>query len=297
MKNHLDIKTLGIVAPASGFERSRFDKGLSILKDFGFRVRVDERVFAKTGYLAGSDEERAALLMELFADDGVDAVMCARGGYGCMRLLPLLDLDMLARSSKPLIGFSDCTALFCALYDRGAHNCWHGPVVTQMGDLSGESLGVFNAALRGDNLVYEASHGKTLREGCISAPVFGGNLAVLVHMAGTPYFPDLKSHILFLEEQNEPLYKVDRMFTQLKLVGVLDGLAGIVLGEFINCGEVKAVYARLLELLGDKDIPVLADFPSGHGCNNMMLPLGAIGTLDSAARTLIFDDGADDAAC
>lgn len=295
MENFREIKTLGIAVPASGFERPRFDKGLAVLKELDLQVKVDERVFVKTGYLAGYDEDRAALLTELFADNDIDAVMCARGGYGCMRLLPLLDLDTLARSSKPLIGFSDCTALFCALYARGARNCWHGPVVTQMGDLSGESLGVFNAALRGDNLVYEASHGKTLREGCISAPVFGGNLAVLVHMAGTPYFPDLSNHILFLEEQNEPLYKIDRMFTQLKLMGVLDGLAGIVLGEFINCGEVKAVHARLLELLGDRDIPVLGDFPSGHGHSNLMLPLGGPCLLDSAAQTLVFSNGASHA--
>ena len=291
MNTMREIKTLGIAAPASGFERLRFDKGVALLQDFGLRVKLDARVFNKTGYLAGSDEDRAALLTELFADDGIDAVMCARGGYGSMRLLPLLDLDTLARSPKPLIGFSDCTALFCALYAQGARNCWHGPVVTQLGDLSGESLGVFKAALRGEALAYETGHGRCLRAGHVAAPLFGGNLAVLTHMAGTPYFPDLSGHILFLEEQNEPLYKIDRMFTQLKLMGVLDSLNGIVLGEFLNCGEVKAVHTRLLELLDGRDIPVLADFPAGHACNNVILPLGTVAVLDSAAQTLVFIDG------
>lgn len=294
MENLLEINTLGIAAPASGFERPRFDKGVEILQDMGFTLKIDPRVFAKTGYMAGLDESRAALLTELFADDTVDAVMCARGGYGCMRLLPLLDLETLALSAKPLIGFSDCTALFCALYSQGAYNCWHGPVVTQMGDLSGESLGVFKAALRGEQLFFEAAHGECLQAGRVSAPFFGGNLAVLIHMAGTPYFPDLTGHVLFLEEQNEPLYKIDRMFTQLKLMGVLDNLAGLVLGEFINCGELGAIHTRLRELMADTAIPMLTEFPSGHAYANMMMPLGAICTLDSAAKTLVFDGGDTD---
>lgn len=292
----MEINTLGIAAPASGFDKPKFDKGLEILADMGFALKVDDRVYTKTGYLAGLDEDRAALLTELFADDTVDAVMCARGGYGCMRILPLLDLAVLARSQKPLIGFSDCTALFCALYSKGARNCWHGPVVTQLNDLSGESLGVFKAALRGDELVFEAAHGECLHKGKAQAPFFGGNLAVLMHMAGTPYFPDLSGHVLFLEEQNEPLYKIDRMFTQLKLMGVIDNLAGIVLGEFINCGEVKAVHARLKELVDGLNIPVLTEFPSGHAYTNMMMPLGAPCILDSAAKTLAFPKtGADNA--
>lgn len=291
MENHLNAKTLGIVAPASGFERPRFDKGLAILKNLGLKVKVDERIFVKTGYLAGSDEDRAALLTELFNDDDINAVMCARGGYGCMRLLPLLDLPALAGGGKPLIGFSDCTALFCALYARGAANCLHGPVVTQIGDLDSESLAVFKAAMRGETLSYTPEKSVCLRPGRAAARFFGGNFTVMMHLAGTAYFPDLRGHILFLEDQNEALYKIDRMLTQLKLTGVLDSLSGVVMGEFINCGEVKAIHARLLELLGKRDIPVLGDFPAGHGHSNLMLPLGSPCLLDSTAKTLVFGNG------
>lgn len=292
MADHLQIKTLGIAAPASGFEPPRFERGLAVLDELGFDVKVDERAFIKTGYLAGSDNDRAALLTELFTDDVVDAVMCARGGYGSMRLLPLLNLQALADSGKPLIGFSDCTALFCALYALGGQSCWHGPVVTQMGDLDTESLAAFKAALQNEVVAYNVEQGVCLRSGRAAGRFFGGNLTVLMHLAGTAYFPDLRGHILFVEDQNEPLYKIDRMFTQLKLMGVLDRLAGVVLGEFINCGEVRAIHARVLELVGTRDIPVLGGFPAGHGQANLILPLGGPCLLDCAAKTLAFSNGA-----
>lgn len=291
MENHLNRKTLGLVAPASGFERPRFEKGLALLKSLGFRVRTDVRIFAETGYLAGSDADRAALLTELFADDGIDAVMCVRGGYGSMRLLPLLDLSALVRTGKPLIGFSDCTALFCALYAHGGTGCIHGPVVTQMGDLDPDSLAAFETFMAGDILTYTPEQSLCLRPGRAAARFFGGNLTVLTHLAGTAYFPDLRGHILFLEDQNEALYKIDRMLTQLKLMGVLDSLAGVIMGEFINCGDVGAIHARLLELVVDDEIPVLGDFPAGHGRSNLMLPLGGPCLLDSTAKTLVFGNG------
>lgn len=291
MENHLKVKTLGLVAPASGFERSRFDKGLARLKALGFRVRTDARLFAATGYLAGSDADRAALLTELFADDEIDAIMCVRGGYGSMRLLPLLDLPALAKIAKPLIGFSDCTALFCALYALGGSGCIHGPVVTQMGDLEPDSLAAFAAFMRDDSLAYTPEQSLCLRPGRAAARFFGGNLTVLTHLAGTAYFPDLRGHILFMEDQNEALYKIDRMLTQLKLMGVLDSLAGVIMGEFINCGDAGAIHDRLLELVGDGDIPVLGNFPASHGRRNLTLPLGGPCLLDSTAKTLILGNG------
>lgn len=291
MENHLNVKTFGLVAPASGFQRSRFDKGLAFLKSLGFRVNTDARLFAQTGYLAGSDADRAALLTELFANDEIDAIMCVRGGYGSMRLLPLLDLPALTQIGKPLIGFSDCTALFCALYALGGSDCIHGPVVTQMGDLDPESLAAFETFMLGETLAYMPEQSICLRAGRAAARFFGGNLTVLTHLAGTAYFPDLRGHILFMEDQNEALYKIDRMLTQLKLMGVLDNLAGVIMGEFINCGDVGAIHARLLELVGDCDFPVLGNFPAGHGCRNLMLPLGGPCLLDSTAKTLVFGNG------
>lgn len=290
MESLFKIHTLGIAAPAGCFERACFERGVDVLAELGFKLKIDSRVFAKTGYLAGTDEARAALLTELMDDDEADAVICARGGYGCMRLLPLLDLKAMALSRKPIIGFSDCTALFCALYAAGARNCWHGPVVTQMGDLDKASLDAFKLALRGGPPAFNVDEGVCLQAGEVVAPFFGGNLAVLAHMAGTPYFPNLAGHVLLLEEQNEPLYKIDRMLTQLKLMGVLNGLAGVVLGAFINCGEIKAVYARLTELLDGKGMPVLAGFPAGHAKANVLLPLGAVCALNSAAKTLVFNE-------
>lgn len=285
----MSIKTIGIAAPAGVFDMPRFERGLAILRDLGYTLCVDERVYAREGYLAGSDVQRAALLRELFADDAVDVVMCARGGYGSMRLLPLLDWAALARSGKPLVGFSDCSALFSGLYAAGGKNGWHGPVVTQMEDLGDESLQAFVMALeQGGRLMYVAENACCLREGKVRAPFFGGNLAVLSHLAGTQYLPDLTGHVLFLEDVNESLYKIDRMLTQLKLMGVLDTLAGVVLGEFGDDCDMADICGRLLELLEDRDIPVLGNFPAGHGNNNHLLPLGGTCFLNAAVKSLTF---------
>lgn len=285
----MSIKTIGIAAPASVFDVPRFKRGLDVLRGLGYEPYVDERVYAREGYLAGPDAQRAALLQELFVNDAVDAVMCARGGYGCMRILPLLDLVVIAGSHKPLIGFSDCMALFGGLYGLQGKICWHGPVVTQMEDLVDESLQAFVMALEQvGKIMYVAENARCLRKGKARGPFFGGNLAVLSHLAGTPYFPDLTGHVLFLEDINEDLYKIDRMLTQLKLMGVLDSVAGVVLGEFINCGDVNAINLRLLELLEARDIPVLSGFPAGHGANNHVLPLGMSCFLNSQVQSLTF---------
>lgn len=288
-ENPMSIKTIGIAAPAGVFDVPRFKRGLAVLRDLGYELFVDDRIYASDGYLAGPDHLRAAVLRDVFANDAVDAVMCARGGYGCARLLPLLDWQAIATANKPLIGFSDCTALFGGLYAAGGKHCWHGPVVSQMEDLGEESLRAFVLALeQGGKMMYMAEDANCLRAGKARAPLFGGNLAVLCSLAGTPYFPDMRGHILFLEDLNEDLYKIDRMLTQLKLAGVLDTAAGVVLGEFVDCGDAKAIDRRLLELLEYRDIPVLSGFPAGHSANNHLLPLGMSCFLNAQVKSLTF---------
>lgn len=280
---------IALVAPAANFDPDAFTRGVDVLCSLGYKPLYDDLVFTKNGYLAGNDVLRARLLQEAFASPDAKAVMLVRGGYGCMRLLPLLDLNAVARSGKPLIGFSDCTALFGALYWLAGRPCWHGPMVTQMPDLCANSLQAFTAALAAPGAVsYKAGQGVCLSAGEAYGTFFGGNLSVLCALLGTPYWPDLSGHILFLEDVGEPLYKIDRMFTQLKLAGILDRVAGVVLGEFKDCGDETMVYARLQELLGRRDIPVLANFPAGHGNNNVPLPIGRACVLNSTALTLDF---------
>ncbi|QJA06208.1 LD-carboxypeptidase [Thermosulfurimonas marina] len=254
-----------VVAPAGAVEKEALAPGLKILKDWGLRVEVDPGVFEKKGYLAGEDRSRAEALLR--AAEEAEVLWAARGGYGSARLLPLL-APRLPEKFPPLLGFSDLSALLNLLAQRGLP-VWHAPTVCFLPRLSPEALSETRALLFGEKaLVFE---GLGLSPGKTQGPVFGGNLATLSALLGTPYFPSLRGALLFLEDLREPLYRLDRYLTHLRLSGVLDEVAGILLGDLgLPEGEilplVKEVLPRekpcgLFPYLGHK--PALTAFPLG----------------------------------
>ncbi|MBI5895448.1 MAG: LD-carboxypeptidase, partial [Desulfobacterales bacterium] len=225
--------TIGIVAPASPFPKDELEQGLEILRYLGFRVRLADGLFDVLGYLAGEDARRAAQLMEMFQDATVDGIMCARGGYGCMRILPLLDYHLIRRHPKPFVGFSDITALHQVFCMQSGMVTFHGPLVCTLSkdeDLSRSSLfetlsGQLPAAVSGAQM-------SSILPGVGEGRLTGGNLTVLCHLLGTPFAPSFAGAILFIEDCGEALYRIDRMLTHMKLSGCFEGLAGIVLGSF-----------------------------------------------------------------
>ncbi len=281
--------TIGIAAPASPFDPTRLQRGADILKEMGFRVVMSEIIFKKKGYLAGSDQQRAMHLNQLFADDSIDAIVCARGGYGALRLLPLIDFETIKNHPKLCVGFSDITGILSSLYSKCGLVTVHGPMATTLDELSPDDIDRMKALFyTGKMADVVPEKAVTINSGCVTAPITGGNLATLNHLTGTPYEADFAGHILFLEDVGESLYKIDRMLMQMKLAGCFDGITGVMLGTFEQCGRIEAVHELMARFFSEFNIPVLAGFDSGHGKRNGVLPLGLRATIDADRQRLSF---------
>ncbi len=281
-------QALALVAPAGVLEPSARQRGLDSLAQLlpDLQLQPAAGVSREGGYLAGSDRERARELARAMSDPGVGAVLAARGGYGSSRLLPLLDLDSLARSDRLLIGFSDLTGLLNPLAQRGLITV-HGPTLTQLPRLDQASRRDLARLLTGRRSWPARLEGRGLVPGRARGRLWGGNLSLLCHLLGTPHMPRLAGGILLLEDTNEPPYRLDRMLWQLRLAGVLDQVAGLALGWLGRqrplAPEQEEILARDLVPLG---IPLVAALPLGHGPANRCLPLGAWAELDGGAGRL-----------
>ncbi len=286
--------TIGLVAPAGPItDRTAFAEGVRILEEAGYRIKTPADLFRKVDYLAGSDRQRADQFSEIWCDPEVRAVLTVRGGYGCLRLLPLLDLAQLAILPKILVGFSDLTVLLNELGRDLNLVTWHGPMLNTLVRCDQESLASFLAMLAGKSPAeIHPAELRIIRPGHSQGRLIGGNLACLSHLVGTPHEPDWRGTILFLEDTGEPLYRVDRMLTHLERAGCLRQLAGLILGTFTNGkGEEEAwtelVWDRVREVAG-QDYPIWGNFPVGHGCRNLSLPVGAAAKMDSNSGSLSF---------
>jgi muramoyltetrapeptide carboxypeptidase len=285
--------TIGIAAPASPFDQEAFEGGIAVLESMGYRVKIPENLFSKHGYLAGSDVERSSQLMKLFEDETVGAIFCVRGGFGSMRLLPLLDFETIRAQPKILIGFSDITALLAAIYSRCSVVTFHGPLVTTLNETSEKTCsGLVDAVGSSMPLALKPSKPMILNPGKVSGPVLGGNLTSLCHLVGTPYEPRFDGHLLFLEDRGEAPYRIDRMLSQLSLGGHLDGVAGVILGSFLDCGSLEDVHTIVTEAFRHRGVPILAGFDLGHGTDNLTLPIGIKAELDTEDASLRFQEPA-----
>ena len=283
--------TIGIAAPASPFDQQAFEHGVAVLESMGYRVKIPDDLFSQHGYLAGSDSERASQLTKLFEDESVRAIFCARGGFGSMKLLPLLDFEIICARPKILLGFSDVTALLVAIYSRCGMVTFHGPLVTTLKKDSEKSCSALIDAIGSSKpLTLKPPEAVILNPGQASGPLLGGNLTSLCHLMGTPYEPRFKGHLLFLEDRGETSYRIDRMLSQLYLGGRLDGVAGVVLGSFQDCGPVEDVYTIVKESFRHTGGPILAGFDLGHGSDNITVPIGLEADLDTENGSLRFKE-------
>lgn len=280
---------IGIAAPAGPFEHEMFDRGIHIIEENGFEVFIPNGLTKANGYLAGSDDHRADLLNQLFTDPSIDAIICARGGYGSLRILDRLDYDTIARKPKIFMGFSDITALLTVLFDRCGLVTFHGPVVTSLADAQELTVrSLFQTVTSDGKLETKVFDGTTIHPGVASGILGGGNLATLCHLVGTPFAPKFAGKILFLEDRAEPPYKVDRMLMQMKLTGCFEGIAGIVLGSFLDCGSVEEIFGIINDIFKDTTVPILGGMDAGHGSLNLTLPMGLEATLDADRHLLSY---------
>ncbi len=275
---------LGIAAPGGPVNCETLQSGVSMLRAEGFEVYQRDDLLACDGYLAGDDARRASELMELVNNPEVDGIICARGGYGCDRILPMLDAGAFRQAAKPLVGYSDVTALL--LWQRRCAGLmgFHGPMLDHGADLSRAALDHLIQQLTGKGTLPSILPGRTLVGGRATGRLIGGSLTLLAASLGSPWEIDTRGAVLLIEDVGERPYRIDRMLQQLRAAGKFEGLAAVGVGTFEGCTderypqpEVNTVIENTLRPL---DIPIVCDLPFGHVDPNYAWPLGGRATID-----------------
>ncbi|HBL30774.1 MAG TPA: LD-carboxypeptidase [Acidobacteria bacterium] len=296
--------TVGLVNPAGvTWEPVDVEIAVESLAALGYRTKRAPHLLARRGYFAGTDEERAADLQALFADPQVRAIHCLRGGWGCARLLPLLDWRLLAQNPKILLGYSDITALLLALHARTGLVTFHGPVGTSPWNpfnvgflkrvlVDGEAVLFENLKeIDEDALTVVENRVQTIAPGTARGRLLGGNLTVLTALLGSAYLPDWHGCVLFLEDVEEAPYRIDRMLTQLRLAGVLEKARAVIWGTCSDCSPGRG-YGSLTvtDVLDDHlrplGVPAWQGAMIGHVEKQFTLPLGVEVEVDATAGTL-----------
>lgn len=286
---------IGVIAPA-GPAALDTDKALAWMRARGYALRIFPGVFEQDGYLAGSDDVRLHDLHAAFADDEVDAIICLRGGYGTPRLLDRIDYQLLQNHAKPFIGYSDITALHLAINRYAGFVTFHGPLLNAdlLGDKRKPTEASFFNMLRGQvragsTLAHPVAYPLTTVEpGVAHGRLLGGNLSMIAATMGTPYEIDAEGIVLFIEDINEPLYRIDRLLTHLRLAGTLGKLRGVICGDVAGVDTV-ALESLLKQTFEPLRIPVLSGWRSGHCDPNLTLPMGALVRLDAGRQELVLE--------
>ncbi|NWF89683.1 MAG: LD-carboxypeptidase [Ignavibacteriaceae bacterium] len=297
---------IGLISPASTpDDLSRINSGTKYLEKLGYKVLVGANVGKNHGYLAGTDEERLNDLHSMFKNKLVKAIMCVRGGYGSPRLLDGIDYKLIKRNPKIFVGYSDITALQMAFLQKANLVTFAGPMLAV--DFHDE-VSPFTEEFFWDMITSPKKNGRIenpnneklycLKKGGAKGQIVGGNLALLVSLMGTQYFPDVRNKILFLEDTGEAPYRLDRLFNQLRIAGVFDKVKGIVLGAFTDCKESDSSKKTLTlgEVIEDYFTrikkPVVYNFQHGHIKDNITVPYGIRAKLNATKGFIEFLEGA-----
>ncbi|MFL0684259.1 MAG: LD-carboxypeptidase [Algoriphagus aquaeductus] len=292
--------TVGIISPsAATADRMEFTYAQEAMEALGFKVKLGKNLTNRFGHLAGTDEERAEDFNAMFADPEVKAVICIRGGSGASRILPLINYEQIKRNPKPLLGYSDITALHCALQSQAGLISFHGPNgsgswnsfnVKQFDQIffKKELVTFKNEGGKGDELVLKANRIQTLKGGTAEGKILGGNLTVLTALSGTPYYPDFQDAILFIEDIGEDPYRIDRMMSTLQLNGTLAKIKGFIFGQCSDCKPGAGYGTLTVDQIMDQyvlplGIPAYTGAMIGHIPRQFIVPVGARVKMDADA--------------
>lgn len=283
---------VAVVSSASTPQPERVERGFAALRSFGYAPQASENLLARGPlYFAGTPAMRLRDLHHAFADDEVKAIFSTRGGYGSNYLLDGLDLDLIAESAKPFIGYSDLTALQLWLLDQIELPAFYGPMLSaDFAREDGVHLDSLQAALRGESYAVGAAEGlRTLHPGRVRGTLYGGCLSILVALLGTPYEPQTEGKLLFLEDINAKPYQIDRMLWQLREAGKLDEVRGIIFGEMLDCvspgAPAELLEEVILRFFEDFKGPIAIGLRSGHVSRaNVTLTLGVEAELTLTAE-------------
>ncbi len=292
---------VGVIAPASPTNPEFLKKAIAFLEELGLRVKLGPNVYNEYGYLAGKDAERLADLHEMFADTEVKAIICSNGGYGTGRIAADLDYDLIRRNPKIFWGYSDITFLHTSIRQKSGLVTFHGPMLSS--DIGKETWSDVSAhfisqLFNNKAVVYDESIApmETPISGQAQGELVGGNLCLIVSTLGTPYEIEMKGKILLIEDIHEEPRSVDRMLNQLWMSGKLQHIAGLVVGDFNDCGPAERQQSLTLEEVLDNYIklinkPTLKGLKIGHCQPNVAVPLGTTAMLDTDRKQLVVESG------
>jgi len=296
--------TIGIIAPGGPVIPSLLNRGIRYLKNCGYDVQIGKFIYEKRGYLAGNDADRVNDFHDMLSDPLIKAIIFARGGYGSLRLLPLINYNLIRQNPKILVGFSDITALQFAVLRKTRLVTFSGPMAavdfgeTSVNEATGDHLWSVLSGEDKANDLYKYNSGRlnTLHPGRAKGPLICGCLTVIASCVGTRYCPDFTGAILVLEDIGEEPYKLDRAVTTLNLHGVFDRISALVLGSFVNCNGSKdgekniTIYDIIKPITEGKDIPTLINLSYGHIPEKLTLPVGVSASIDTADGTFVLDE-------
>ena len=280
---------IAIAAPAGPVDELALASGRAVLGRLGFETVTQEDLLDRDGYLAGSDDRRAAELMTYVRDPEIDAILCARGGYGCQRIIDSLDAAAFRKAAKPLVGYSDITTLLLWQRKHAGLLGIHGPMLEKKDVLEGEVGSALVRALQGTGPLPRFV-GETRVDGWGEGRLVGGSLSVCAASLGASWEIDTRDNILVLEDITELPYRIDRMLQQLRAAGKFDRVAGVALGSFTSCDDERypewTVERIFDDVFGSLGVPVVAGLPFGHGSENRPWPFGGRAALDGSRGEL-----------
>lgn len=281
--------TIGLISPASPETPDKIKKSIEFLKSQGFNVKEGNHLYHKWGYMAGQDKDRAKDFMDMFEDTEIDMILCIRGGYGSMRILPFIDYKTIRKNPKIFVGFSDITSFLNTIASRCGLITFHGPMGSSNFEDT-ETLKSFLSTLMNGYRPYSLVNPSGIKlnrniSGKAIGRIVGGNLSLIASTLGTPYEVNTKNNILFIEDVNEEPYVIDRLLTQLHLAGKLQECSGFIIGQFTGCSLPNYEKSLTLnEVLVDRVLklnkPTLSNFMSGHDYPKLTLPIGAKAMID-----------------
>ncbi|MFP4410540.1 S66 peptidase family protein [Coleofasciculus sp.] len=286
--------TVGLISPAGLVDQKTVDEFTPVLSQLGLKTKLGTHLFDQYGYLAGQDADRAADVNAMFANSSVQAVLAMAGGWGCNRILPLLDYELIRQNPKIIIGYSDVTSLLLAIYTHSNLITFHGPLGTSTWNWFSiqhlQRILFDGAAMTLQNLL--STPVETITNGKARGRLVGGNLSLVAAMVGSDYLPDWQNSILFVEDIREEVYRIDRLLTQLKLAGILDQVAGFIFAQCTNCpaGEANEPSLTLRQVLADhiKPLGIPAWYGSmiGHIQDKFTVPIGGMVEIDAERGTI-----------
>ena len=286
--------TIGVVSPSYWLDENVLKDTTKYFTDLGYNIKIGKSNSIQWGPFAGTPQERADDLHRMFADPKIDAVMCARGGYGANRVLPLLDYDLIRKNPKIFIGYSDITAYLTSITQKTNLVTFHGPMLTTYKkSWINYNYNLMNRVLTGENNINieppESLKTRILKDGTGSGPLWGGNMSLLINRLGTSDTLNTNGVILFLEDIDEYLYSFERMLVQMRTSGMFDQINGLIIGEFEDIRDQEVRFGRntdeiILDICGDLDIPIVSNFPCGHGKYQATLPISITTEIDTTKK-------------